>query len=47
MNQAKVEGKWVEVEYWTDGIYANGIKVANVYNEIENEKCTKLETVDI
>jgi len=36
MNQArKNNGEWVEVEEHTDGIYANGIKIANPYWELE------------
>ena len=48
MNQVqKNNGEWVEIEERTDGIYANGIKVANPYYELEGNSIKKLEVVSI
>jgi len=46
MNQAqKKNGEWVEVEERTDGIYANGIKIANPYCEIESDSIKRMEII--
>ena len=48
MNQAQMKnGDWVEVEMRTDGVYANGIKVANVYYEKDPTKVNKLVIIDL
>ena len=48
MNQArKKNGEWVEVEERTDGVYANGVKIANPYGEIEDKNYKQLEYISL
>ena len=47
MNQAQMkDGKWVEVEERTDGVYANGIKIADPYLE-EVSDVKRLEIITL
>lgn len=48
MNQAQLKnGKWVEVEERTDGIYANGVKIADPYIEEVSKDIKRIEIITL